>query len=83
MKVLDYDPKKKKFLVQVIDQPTLKYVGRLSLRFHEEDPEKFKLRLESAKERQFTAEDEMRFYHFVNSLPDQSVSSLPEEVINK
>ena len=68
-------------MVQVIDQPTLKYVGRLSLQFHEEDPEKFRLRLEVAKERQFTAEDEMRFYHFVNSLPDQSVSFLQEDVI--
>jgi len=67
-------------LVQVVNQPTLKYVGRLSLQFNEEDPQKFKKRLDLAKERQLTAEDELRFYKYVDSQPDSSVSLLePEE----
>lgn len=82
MQVLDYDPKKKKFLVQVLNSRTQKYVGRLSLQFHEEDPEKFRQRVELAKERQTHAEDEMRFYRYVDSLPDESVSSLSAPVFN-
>jgi len=80
VKVLEYDPKRNKFLVQVLNQPTLKYVGRLSLQFNDEDPQKFKLRLDLAKERQLTAEDEMRFYKYVDSQSDTNISLLqPEE----
>jgi len=80
VKVLEYDPKRNKFLVQVVNQPTLKYVGRLSLQFNDEDPEKFKRRVDLAKERQFTAEDELRFYKYVDSQSDSNVSLLqPEE----
>ena len=80
VKVLDYDAKKRKFLVQVLNNPNLKYVGRLSLMFHEEDPDKFKKRIDEAKERQLAAEDEMRFYRYVDSIPSQSVCALPLEV---
>jgi len=65
VRVLDYDAKKKKFLIQLGQNGMMKYVGRLSLLFHNEDPEKFKQRLQEARERQEIAEDEMRFYHFV------------------
>jgi len=67
-------------LIQLIENGMMKYVGRLSLLFHKEDPEKFKQRLREAKERQEIAEDEMRFYHFVDSQPDVTVSSLTKEV---
>jgi len=80
VKVLEYDPKRNKFLVQVVNQPTLKYVGRLSLQFNDEDPQKFKRRLDLAKERQLTAEDELRFYKYVDSQPDSHVSHLQPEV---
>ena len=81
VRVLDYDPKRKKFLIQLGQNGMMKYVGRLSLLFHDEDPEKFKQRLQEARERQEIAEDEMRFYHYVDSQPDQTVSTLNHEVI--
>jgi len=79
VRVVDYDAKKNKFLIQIIDTGVMKYVKRLSLMFNMEDPFKFRQRVEEAKQRQFTAEDEMRFYHYVDSLPD-TVSSLTPEV---
>lgn len=80
VRVLDYDSKKKKFLIQIVDSGQTKYVGRLSLLFHMEDPELFRQRLRQAKELQEIAEDEMRFYHFVDNQPDKTVSFLTNEV---
>lgn len=67
-------------MIQLPGNGLTKYVGRLSLLFHLEDPEKFKERLQLAKERQEIAEDEMRFYYFVDSQPDETVSFLTFEV---
>lgn len=54
----------------------IKYVGRLSLMFHEEDSDKFKMRVELAKDRQRVAEDEIRFQNYVDSLDSSVISEL-------
>jgi dynein heavy chain len=77
---MDYDPARNKFLVQIIDTGVIKYVGRLSLLFFLEDPIKFRKRVEEARERQQTAEDEIRFLEYLDSLSDDAVSSLTTKV---
>jgi len=65
----------------------MKYVGRLSLLFHDENPDRFRYRLELAKQRQFVAEDELRFLKYVESLPNDQAPELSEAtkkaIINK
>lgn len=63
----------------MIENGILKYVGRLSLIFNKEDPIKFRQRIEEAKQRQYTAEDEMRFYTYVDNLP-VDIGNLDPEV---
>lgn len=42
--------------------------------FNDENPEAFKERVELSKQRQYIAEDEMRFQKFVDSQSEQFVS---------
>jgi hypothetical protein len=67
-------------LIQIVESGVMKYVKRLSLLFNAEDPFKFRQRVEEAKQRQYTAEDEIRFYKYVDNLPNETVSSLSPEV---
>jgi dynein heavy chain, axonemal len=57
-----------------------KYVGRLSLLFEDEDPDKFKERLELCKSRQQDAEDEIRFFKYVDEQPMHLASTVSEKV---
>jgi hypothetical protein len=68
----------KKFFIQICDSGIMKYVGRLSLLFHDENPDRFRYRIELAKQRQIIAEDELRFLKYVSSLPDEQVHDLQE-----
>ena len=52
----------------------------MSLLFNEEDPSKFKKRVEECKERQYIAEDQLRLFKHVDALDDIFVSSLSKEV---
>ena len=54
----------------------IKYVSRLSLRFHAEDADRFIFRVESAKQRQKVAEDEIRFYNYVELLDSSKITDL-------
>ena len=56
-----------------------KLIGRLSLRFHIEDPIRFQQRVEIAKQRQKNADDELRFFQYVNSID----SKLSGEMLEK
>jgi hypothetical protein len=49
IEIVDYDYKEKKFLVRVCATGQEKYVTRLSLLFFQEDPEKFKQRVNECK----------------------------------
>ena len=56
-----------------------KLVTRLSLLFFNEDPEKFKERVNQCKSRQEIVEAELRFTNLVDSVPTDSVSTLSKE----
>jgi hypothetical protein len=79
VEVLSYDSKEKKFLVRVCASGQEKYVTRLSLLFFNEDPEKFKLRVNECKQRQEVVEAELRFTNLVDSVPTEAVSTLSKE----
>ncbi len=75
-----YDEKRGRFRVKTVSNGQIKEVIRLSLLFRDEDEEKFKERVEIAKMRQATANDEMRFLKLVESLPDDLFAKLPNAV---
>jgi len=77
--VLDYDFKEKKYKVKVCATGQEKLVTRLSLLFFNEDPEKFKERVNQCKLRQEIVEAELRFTNLVDSVPTDSVSTLSKE----
>ena len=78
--VKSYNKKLEKFLVQVDHSGMEKYVGKLSLLFNDEDVFKFKERLAICKARQHTAEDEIRFFKFVEGQPDALASTITSKV---
>lgn len=51
-----------------------KSVNRLSLIFNDEDPEKFNERLSTAKSRQQTAENELRFWKYIDNVANEKAS---------
>lgn len=69
MQVLDYDKKEEKFLARVVATGREKWVIRLSLLFNHEDPVRHAARIELAKTRMRTAEDETRFLNFIDAMP--------------
>ena len=79
VKVLDYDWKEKKYVVQVVGTKQEKLVTRLSLLFYAEDPELFKERVNLCKTRQKNVEAELRFTNLVDSIPASSVSVISKE----
>lgn len=79
MEVLSYDYKEKKFKVKVCATGQEKLVTRLSLLMFNEDPEKFKERVNQCKLRQEIVEAELRFTNLVDSVPTDSVSTLSKE----
>lgn len=86
MQVLDYDESDEKFLVKVMATGLQKWVIRLSLLFNHEDPVKHMARIDLAKSRMRTAEDETRFLQFIDGMPlDASAKLLPnwrKEIVN-
>jgi hypothetical protein len=79
VEVLDYDKESKKFKIRILLTGKEKLVGRLSLMFNEEDHAKFMERVETGKMRQNRAEDEIRFFKYVESKEDEIVSHLDAE----
>ena len=79
VKVLDYDWKEKKYLVEVVGTKQQKLVTRLSLLFYAEDPELFKERVNLCKTRQKNVEAELKFTNLVDSIPASSVSIISKE----
>ena len=79
VKVLEYNKTIDKYRVQMIKNGNEKLIGRLSLRFHIEDPIRFQQRVEIAKQRQKNADDELRFFQYVNSID----SKLSGEMLEK
>ena len=63
--VLDYDSLTRKFKIR-FDNGIEKKIGRLSLLFFLEDKNKFNERLKLCKHRYAVAEDEMRFFNYVD-----------------
>ena len=79
VEVLDYDYKERKYRVKVVATGQEKLVTRLSLLFFDEDPDKFKERVNQCKHRQEIVEAELRFTNLVDSVPTDSVSTLSKE----
>ncbi|EAS04067.1 axonemal dynein heavy chain (macronuclear) [Tetrahymena thermophila SB210] len=86
IQILDYDEESEKYLVRVLATGIKKWVIRLSILFNHEDPQKYYERLELAKSRMQTAEDETRFLNFIDKMPlDQKTKLLPQwrrEIVN-
>lgn len=79
VEVLSYEYKERKFKVKVIATGQEKFVTRLSLLFFNEDPDKFKERVNQCKQRQEIVEAELRFTDLVDSVPTDAVSTLSKE----
>lgn len=79
VEILGWSKEMNKFLVKILLNGSEKYVSRLSLMFLTEDHSKFMERVQVCKQRQQRAEDEIRFFKYVESKNDQLVSSLDEE----
>lgn len=79
VEVLSFDYKERKYKVKVVATGQEKLVTRLSLLFFDEDPDKFKERVNQCKHRQEIVEAELRFTNLVDSVPTDSVSTLSKE----
>lgn len=79
VEVLSFDYKERKYKVKVVATNQEKLVTRLSLLFFDEDPDKFKERVNQCKQRQEIVEAELRFTNLVDSVPTDSVSTLSKE----
>ncbi len=79
MNVRGYDPKEKKYEVQVVENGQIKSVQRLSLLFVDEDKDKFEERVNKCKQLQASVEAELRFTDLVDSIPMAEVSRLQKE----
>lgn len=79
VEVLDYDKKERRYQIKVISTGQEKLVTRLSLLFFDEDPDKFKDRVNQCKLRQEIVEAEIRFTNIVDQVPSHSVSTLSKE----
>jgi dynein heavy chain len=77
--VVGYDHKEKKYKVVVFNTGQEKIVTRLSLLFFDEDPEKFRQRVNMCKERQAIVEAELRFTDLIDSISADKVSVLSKE----
>lgn len=76
VEILDWYPETRKFLVRILLNGHEKVVSRLSLMFLNEDHAKFMERVQVCKQRQQRAEDEIRFFKYVESKSDELVSTL-------
>lgn len=81
VKVIGYDPAKKKFKVLVIESQQIKLVSRLSLLFNEENKEDFYTRLNQCKDRREIVENELRFQEFVDGIIG-GICSIPAKVMS-
>lgn len=79
VEVVAYEYKERKYRVKVVATGQEKLVTRLSLLFFNEDPDKFKERVNQCKERQEIVEAELRFTNLVDSVPTDQVSTLSKE----
>lgn len=79
VEIIGWNKEISKFLVKILLNGSEKYVSRLSLMFLTEDHNKFMERVQVCKQRQQRAEDEIRFFKYVESKNDQLVSSLDNE----
>ncbi|CAD8161959.1 unnamed protein product [Paramecium pentaurelia] len=77
VQILDYDQNQQKFIVKIMKNDQIKYVSRLSLMLKTENETEFNLRLQQCRILQKQAEEELRFFKYVNSIPDQLITSLP------
>jgi len=79
VEVLSYDYAAQKYVVKVCATGKEKKVTRLSLLMFNEDPDKFKERVNACKQRKEIVEAELRFTNIVDSVPTDSVSTLSKE----
>lgn len=79
VEVISYDHKERKYRVRVVATGQEKLVTRLSLLFFDEDPDKFKERVNLCKHRQEIVQAELRFTNLVDTVPTDSVSTLSKE----
>lgn len=79
VEILAWDKETHKFLVKILLNGQEKFVSRLSLMFLIEDHAKFMERVQVCKQRQQRAEDEIRFFKYVEGKNDDLVSNLDNE----
>ena len=77
--VLDWDKKREKFLIRWPEGGE-KYVSRINLRFEDEDPEKFEMRISEARKHKISIENTFHYNIFVSNYikthPPVSVKAL-------
>lgn len=76
VEILGWNHELQKFIVKILINGNQKLVSRLSLMFLNEDHAKFMERVQVCKQRQQRAEDEIRFFKYVEEKSDDLVSSL-------
>ena len=79
VEIIGWNKEQRKFLVKIMLNGHEKYVSRLSLMFLNEDHAKFMERVQVCKQRQQRAEDEIRFFKYVEGKSDELVSVLDVE----
>ena len=79
VEIVSFDKKLKKFMVKIMVNGNEKMVSRLSLMFKGEDHAKFMERVQLCKQRQQRAEDEIRFFKYVEAKNDDFVGFLDLE----
>ena len=78
VQILSYNPSTSKYVVRVMKNGAVKFVGRLSLMLKNEDESTFKSRLKQCKQLQKQVEEDVRFLKYLKSIDDSVVSDLPQ-----
>eukprot|EP00825_Cyclidium_porcatum_P047874 TRINITY_DN786_c0_g1_i4.p1 TRINITY_DN786_c0_g1~~TRINITY_DN786_c0_g1_i4.p1 ORF type:complete len:916 (+),score=181.33 TRINITY_DN786_c0_g1_i4:48-2795(+) len=79
IEVKGYNEEKKKFIVKMLTNGQVKLVTRLSLIFKDENTEAFTQRKEFAKYLQKQANEEIRYYRYIDQQPSELVKGMKEE----
>ena len=83
VKVLDCDPIKNKYKVQMLYNGKIKWVTRLSLLFTKESKDMFLQRLNECKKIKVMVEEELRFQEYVDNMPVHNFHELSVETWEK
>ncbi|CAD8087288.1 unnamed protein product [Paramecium sonneborni] len=77
VQILDFDQIQQKYIVKIMKNDQVKTISRLSLMLKTENETEFNQRLQQCRILQKQAEEELRFFKYVNTIPDQLVTAMP------